>query len=222
MFLPSAGRSHDSRRVLVPMPVPRIHSQIRPEIRKWRGSSISPDIVEIVGKTGRYHTANLFHIENSVAVPRRQRHDQRMNSARLPSTTPDPFSATSGPAPFSPSPPASSSSVISHATETVRSSRHVLPKDLETAIKRLDDQELDRLSAAVFAEQKRRGRKTSESEARASKRQIESIAVPLTQGKLNAVRAAFKAGVTPSRIARQFGISQSNVRKALASDEKKR
>jgi transposase-like protein len=42
-------------------------------------------------------------------------------------------------------------------------------------------------------------------------------AVPLTQGKLNAVRAAFKAGVTPSRIARQFGISLSEVRKALAS-----
>ena len=40
----------------------------------------------------------------------------------------------------------------------------------------------------------------------------------LTKGQLNAVRAAFKAGVTPSAIARQFGISQSDVRKALASD----
>jgi hypothetical protein len=45
---------------------------------------------------------------------------------------------------------------------------------------------------------------------------------PLAQGKLNAVRATFKAGVTPSRIAKQFGISQSDVRKALASDEKRR
>jgi hypothetical protein len=34
---------------------------------------------------------------------------------------------------------------------------------------------------------------------------------------MNAVRAAFKAGVKPSMIARQFGIS-SDVRKALASD----
>jgi hypothetical protein len=32
----------------------------------------------------------------------------------------------------------------------------------------------------------------------------------LTTGKLNAVRAAFKAGVKPSAIARQFGISQSS------------
>jgi predicted DNA-binding protein (UPF0251 family) len=46
--------------------------------------------------------------------------------------------------------------------------------------------------------------------------------VSLTRGQVNAVRAAFKAGITPSRIARQFSISQSNVRKALASDTAKR
>ena len=42
------------------------------------------------------------------------------------------------------------------------------------------------------------------------------------RGQLNAVRAARKAGITPSRIARQFGICQSNVRKVLASPELKR
>jgi predicted DNA-binding protein (UPF0251 family) len=57
---------------------------------------------------------------------------------------------------------------------------------------------------------------------KAPKRKVEATNVPLTQGKLNAVRAAFKAGVTPSRIARQFGISQSDVRKALARDASKR
>jgi hypothetical protein len=44
------------------------------------------------------------------------------------------------------------------------------------------------------------------------KGRVESLAVPLTQGQVNAVRAAFKAGITPLRIARQFGISQANVR----------
>jgi hypothetical protein len=34
----------------------------------------------------------------------------------------------------------------------------------------------------------------------------------LTRGQVNAVRAAFKAGIKPSVIARQFGISQSDVR----------
>jgi hypothetical protein len=37
-------------------------------------------------------------------------------------------------------------------------------------------------------------------------------------GLINAVRAAFKAGVTPSRIARQFGISQTDVRRALTAE----
>ena len=54
-----------------------------------------------------------------------------------------------------------------------------------------------------------------------SRRRVEVVR-PLTQGKLNAVRAAFKAGITLSRIARQFGISQSDVRKALASGIAKR
>jgi transposase-like protein len=51
---------------------------------------------------------------------------------------------------------------------------------------------------------------------------VEIVEVSLIRGQVNAVRAAFKAGITPSRIARQFGLSQSNVRKALASDESKR
>jgi hypothetical protein len=53
-------------------------------------------------------------------------------------------------------------------------------------------------------------------------RQVGVAAADLTKGQVNAVRAAFKAGVTPARIARQFGISQSNVRKALATDQPKR
>ena len=54
-------------------------------------------------------------------------------------------------------------------------------------------------------------------QSRSDAREVgEDGAVSLTTGKLNAVRAAFKAGVKPSAIARQFGISQSDVRKALA------
>jgi hypothetical protein len=91
--------------------------------------------------------------------------------------------------------------------------RHALPVDLPNAVRQLSDQELDQLLSAVTAEQKRRGKKCAPV---SRKQRVEVIAaVPLTQGKLNAVRAAFKAGVTPSRIARQFGISQSDVRKAL-------
>jgi predicted DNA-binding protein (UPF0251 family) len=128
------------------------------------------------------------------------------------SSTPDLFSFAS----------VRATSFPSGKSDTNTSSRHILPNDLAGAVKHLDDQELERLPATVLAEQKRRGKKHPDSDEGSPKRQLKTAAVPLTQGKLNAVRAAFKAGITPSRIARQFGISQSNVQKALASDESKR
>ena len=54
------------------------------------------------------------------------------------------------------------------------------------------------------------------------RRQVEVATVSLTRGQVNAVRAAFKAGIKPSRIARQFGISQSDVKNVLASDDEVR
>jgi hypothetical protein len=123
-----------------------------------------------------------------------------------------------------------------------RPSRRVaLPKDLPKAIRYLEDQELDWLLRAATEETKRRGRpmpmaeasptntpaissepipKQTKSPGRPTRqRQVGVAAAALTKGQVNAVRAAFKAGVTPARIARQFGLSQSQVRKALAPDE---
>jgi hypothetical protein len=109
--------------------------------------------------------------------------------------------------------------------------RHFLPKDLAGALKRLADAEIDALLAAVTTEAERRGRRppspAKEKPASAAKPQprqavAEDGAGSLTRGKLNAVRAAFKVGVKPSAIARQFGISQSDVRKALATEGRDR
>ena len=94
--------------------------------------------------------------------------------------------------------------------------RYWLPKDLAGALKRLDDTEVDSLLAAVTREAQRRGRLPRASASRATT--LEDAAGSLTTGKLNAVRAAFRAGVKPSAIARKFGISQSDVRKALAAE----
>jgi DNA-directed RNA polymerase specialized sigma24 family protein len=119
------------------------------------------------------------------------------------------------------------------ATVPSASQRHVLPENLEHAVKQLTDDELMQLLDVALQEAKQRGkspfrtggdpmqssRQTEEAKIEnASKRKrVEVAEVTLSPGKLNAVRAAFKAGVTPSRIARQFGISQANVRKALAA-----
>jgi hypothetical protein len=97
-----------------------------------------------------------------------------------------------------------------------------LPSDLPTAIKHLDDQELNQLFAAVVAERLQRGMKSPVPEKTPSHRAVDAAAVSLNLGKVNAVRAAFKAGVTPSKIAKEFGISQSDVRKVIASEGLKR
>jgi hypothetical protein len=111
-----------------------------------------------------------------------------------------------------------------------RSRRPALPKDLPKAIQYLADEQLDWLLRTVMQEARRRGRplpvveaaptnispKSPRPERPTRQREI-GPATGLTQGQMNAVRAAFKAGVPPRRIARQFGLSQSQVRKALSS-----
>jgi len=145
-----------------------------------------------------------------------------MPTRRPAETTPDLFSApptaTAAEPSAVPKGKAGSDNLASHP-------RHFLPKDLAGALKRLDDAEIDALLAAVTTEAERRGRRppsrAKEKPASTAKPQprhapAEDGAGSLTTGKLNAVRAAFKAGVKPSAIARQFGISQFDVRKALA------
>jgi predicted transcriptional regulator len=97
--------------------------------------------------------------------------------------------------------------------------RHVLPGDLPSAIKHLDDRELEQLLNAVTAERLRRGVKASPID-KTTKKQADASAVTLKPGKLNAVRAALKAGVTPSTIAKEFGVSQSDVRKVIAGERR--
>src|ERR1700730_2664025 len=130
------------------------------------------------------------------------------------SSVPD-LSSSSGRDSSPSSPSESPTPAISREAETALSSRHVLPRDLGAAIRHLDDEELDRLVSAALEERSRR-KTLSVSKERQSNRRAEAVALP--HGKLNAVRAAFKAGVTPARIAREFGISRSDVQRALATD----
>jgi hypothetical protein len=125
-----------------------------------------------------------------------------------------------------------------------------LPKDLPGALTRLDDGEIDALLTAVTDEAKRRGRlpppTTTATTAKSTEADQHAENVPrartqvkpafplpgekpagdrvpsLTVGQANAVRAAFMAGVKPSTIARQFGISQAVVEQALATEARGR
>jgi hypothetical protein len=120
-------------------------------------------------------------------------------------------------------------STTTEQVSPAQAQRHVLPKNLPNAVKHLTDTELDLLITASVEEARRRGRVPPSVQANpdesipkrsssTDKRQVESPTVSLTRGQVNAVRAFFKPGITPPRIARQFGISPSDVRKVLTSD----
>jgi hypothetical protein len=150
-----------------------------------------------------------------------------MPTRRPAETTPDLFSAK--PTAKAPEPPAISQGKT-EPDNLASQPRHFLPKNLAGALKHLDDTEIDTLLGAVTTEAARRGRLSAGAAAGTApidtKRQRGQAraegAGSLTTGKLNAVRAAFKAGIKPSVIARQFGISQSDVRKALATEGRDR
>ena len=106
----------------------------------------------------------------------------------------------------------------------------LLPDDLVSCLRQLADADLERLQSAVVNEVARRGPPTpplgrasdptAERERRvrtsAAPRPRDSPSVPVapavTAGKANAIRAAFRAGLKPATIARQFGVPQSVVR----------
>jgi hypothetical protein len=144
-----------------------------------------------------------------------------MGNGSNPSIKPDLFSAQQSPGTSSPSASEPKPPLRTDEPAAVSLPSYALPTNLPSALRHLDNDQLDRLLAAVLAEFKQRGKKLSVSDETSRKPQTKEVAPPLAQGKLNAVRAAFKAGVRPSRIARQFGISQSDLKKALASDPSK-
>jgi hypothetical protein len=104
----------------------------------------------------------------------------------------------------------------------------MLPNDLETSLRSLDPTEFDRLLVSVMKEAARRKHEVATSPSLqdatpvaptdAESRQLKPTSTHgLTAGKANLVRAAFKAGVKPTTIARQFGVSQAVIREVLRS-----
>src|SRR5262249_60767113 len=95
-----------------------------------------------------------------------------MGSGRMRSTTPDLFSMASAREPSPSLRPPAGSPPATDAAPADFLPRHVLPKDLPSAIKRLQDRELDLLLAAVLAEQERRGRKPAMSAETSPQRRV--------------------------------------------------
>jgi hypothetical protein len=106
----------------------------------------------------------------------------------------------------------------------------VLPNDLSTSLRYLDDSDLQRLLAAVNMEIDRRKRGASAANADQAVRPSSSRSVPphdehtstaeIPEGKANLIRASFGAGLKPATIARTFGVSLSLVNRVIRSMEK--
>ena len=94
-------------------------------------------------------------------------------------------------------------------------SPRLLPKNLASSLQQLSDDDFRWLLAAVLNEQKRRGKNSIAPPEKSENQRWEGGARALSVGQLNAVRAAFKAGVKPTQIAKQFGLSKSQLRAAL-------
>jgi hypothetical protein len=105
----------------------------------------------------------------------------------------------------------------------------VLPSNLPLALQSLDEASFNTLLRDVAAEAHRRrspsaavaaeiaGHNAIAKAVRSPPTPSKVDAATVATGKANLIRAAFKAGVKPTAIAREFGISQSVVRGVLAS-----
>jgi hypothetical protein len=146
-----------------------------------------------------------------------------MGRDRTQQVTPDLFSTVSP----------EDKSVPAAKVSSAQQPRHILPRNLPRAVKHLNDRELSLLITVCLEVAKRRSRLSPSHQTNTRRepvpkrsastgkslpgRKVEVATISLTRGQVNAVRAAFKAGIKPALIARQFGISQSDVRKVLAS-----
>ena len=104
----------------------------------------------------------------------------------------------------------------------------LLPTDLIRSLTILSEGEFDRLHSGVLREAARRGKVVSSPRPALdwspSKRPIAperkaTAGHEVAPAKASLVRAAFKAGVKPMVIARQFGLSPAIIRRLLAAEK---
>jgi hypothetical protein len=102
----------------------------------------------------------------------------------------------------------------------------MLPANLSTSLKYLDNADLQRLRAAVAAEIDRRAQDVTKSDASppvspsTAIRDKVSTVDELPEGKANLIRASFSAGLKPAAIARTLHVPQSLVDRVIRSRDK--
>ena len=97
--------------------------------------------------------------------------------------------------------------------------RRLLPSNLGLSLQYASDDDLEKLRDAVLQEMKRRNLPQKADPVAPDKRRIskaDSPAHDLTRSQVSLVRSSIEAGVKPSVLSKQFGISLAAIRAVLA------
>jgi hypothetical protein len=107
------------------------------------------------------------------------------------------------------------------STDATVPPRVMLPSDLSTSLKYLDNADLQKLRAAVTAEIDRRAQQRPQSDVSPAVSVSAAIHTDeLPEGKANLIRASFRAGLKPAAIARTFHVPPSLVNRVIKSTDK--
>ncbi len=95
---------------------------------------------------------------------------------------------------------------------------YLLPTDLPKALTWLTVDELDTLAKAVQIEKRKRAASSpNDAELRAAGKPSKPNPLGPSVGQINSIRAAIKAGVTPTTIAKQLGVTKATVAEIASS-----
>ena len=107
------------------------------------------------------------------------------------------------------------------STDVQSTPRVILPNDIATSLRYLDNPELQRLLAAVRTEITRRNQEAAAATTSQPVETHKTTSVDeVPEGKANLIRASFGAGLKPAAIARMFRVSPSLVNRIIRSAEK--
>jgi hypothetical protein len=96
----------------------------------------------------------------------------------------------------------------------------LLPQNLAASLQHLPGQDLIRLRDAVAVETQRRGLDApKQKEQSAGKDKPDPILSELTLSQINLIRSSIKAGVKPTALSRQFGLTRAQITAALKASE---
>ena len=98
--------------------------------------------------------------------------------------------------------------------------RTLLPQNLAASLRHLPEPDILRLAEAVEVEMQNRGLTGPKPKNVApTKTKVDPILSKLTRSQISLIRSSIQAGVKPSALSRQFGLTRAQITAALNADK---